>query len=75
MPQTREEITTNLTERLCWQVARRLYRKELVDGVYPLTREPCSMSSFTSSLETTAQYEGCGHVTRTPGRWPPPPTG
>lgn len=44
MPQTREEITTNLAERLCWQVAqrddarvaRRLYRKELVDGVYPL---------------------------------------
>jgi hypothetical protein len=44
MPQTREEITTNLAERLCWQVAqrddarvaRRLYHKELVDGVYPL---------------------------------------
>lgn len=44
MQQTREEITTNLAERLCWQVAqrddarvaRRLYRKELVDGVYPL---------------------------------------
>ena len=44
MQQTRDEITTNLAERLCWQVAqrddarvaRRLYRKELVDGVYPL---------------------------------------
>jgi Transposase DDE domain len=44
MPQTREEISSNLGERLCWQVARRddtrvarrLYRKELVDGVYPL---------------------------------------
>lgn len=44
MEQTREEITTNLAERLCWQVARRddvrvarrLYRKQLVDGVYPL---------------------------------------
>jgi hypothetical protein len=44
MPQTREEISANLAERLCWQVARRddtrvarrLYRKELVDGVYPL---------------------------------------
>ena len=44
MQQTREEITTNLAERWCWQVAqrddarvaRRLYRKELVDGVYPL---------------------------------------
>jgi hypothetical protein len=44
MEQTREAITTNLAERLCWQVARRddvrvarrLYRKQLVDGVYPL---------------------------------------
>jgi hypothetical protein len=44
MQQTREAITTNLAERLCWQVAhrddsrvaRRLYRKQVVDGVYPL---------------------------------------
>jgi Transposase DDE domain len=44
MGQTREAITQNLAERLCWQaaqrddarVARRLYRKELVDGVYRL---------------------------------------
>lgn len=44
MEQTREAITTNLAERLCWQVAhrddsrvaRRLYRKQVVDGVYPL---------------------------------------
>jgi hypothetical protein len=44
MPQTREEIATNLAERLCWQVAhrddprvaRRLYRKQVVDGVYRL---------------------------------------
>jgi len=44
MEQTREVITTNLAERLCWQVARRddsrvarrLYRKQVVDGVYPL---------------------------------------
>ena len=43
MPHTREKITENLAERLCWQVARRddsrvarrLYRKQLVDGVYP----------------------------------------
>jgi hypothetical protein len=42
--QTREAITQNLAERLCWQaaqrddsrVARRLYRKEVVDGVYRL---------------------------------------
>ena len=42
MQQTRDEITENLTERLCWEVARgdetriarRLYRKPVVDGVY-----------------------------------------
>ena len=40
MPQTRDEITENLTARLCWEVvrcddtriARRLYRKQVVDG-------------------------------------------
>jgi hypothetical protein len=44
MGQTNDEITPNLAERLCWQVARRddtrvarrLYRKQLVDGVYRL---------------------------------------
>ena len=44
MGQTREELTANLAERLCWQVARRddarvarrLYRKQVVDGVYQL---------------------------------------
>jgi Transposase DDE domain len=44
MEQTREAITQNLAERLCWQaarrddgrVARRLYRKQMVDGVYRL---------------------------------------
>jgi DDE family transposase len=44
MGQTPDEITQNLAERLCWQiarrddsrVARRLYRKPLVDGVYRL---------------------------------------
>jgi hypothetical protein len=44
MGQSREVITQNLAERLCWQaaqrddacVARRLYRKEVVDGVYRL---------------------------------------
>src|SRR2546429_339440 len=44
MGQTREAITPNLAERLCWQaaqrddarVARRLYRKQVVDGVYRL---------------------------------------
>ena len=44
MSQTQNEITQNLAERLCWEVARRddtrvarrLYRKQEVDGVYRL---------------------------------------
>jgi Transposase DDE domain len=44
MDQTREGVAQNLAERLCWQaarrddtrVARRLYRKQVVDGVYRL---------------------------------------
>jgi hypothetical protein len=44
MTQTREAIAQNLAERLCWQVARRddsrvarrLYKKQVVDGVYQL---------------------------------------
>ena len=44
MGQTREAIAQNLAERLCWQaacrddarVARRLYRGQVVDGVYRL---------------------------------------
>jgi hypothetical protein len=42
MGQSREALTQNLAERVCWQaaqrddarVARRLYRKAVVDGVY-----------------------------------------
>jgi hypothetical protein len=44
MRQTHDEITQNLAERLCWEVARRddtrvarrLYRKQEIDGVYRL---------------------------------------
>jgi hypothetical protein len=44
MAQTREAIAQNLAERLCWQAARRddsrgarrLYRKQVVEGVYRL---------------------------------------
>ena len=44
MRQTPEAVQQNLAERLCWQaayrddsrVARRLYRKQVVDGVYQL---------------------------------------
>ena len=46
MQQTRDEITENLTERLCWEVARRdetritrrPYRKPVVDRVYRLDK-------------------------------------
>jgi hypothetical protein len=44
MQQTKEEISQNLAERWCWEVARRddarvarrLYRQQVVDGVYRL---------------------------------------
>jgi hypothetical protein len=44
MGQTQDELTENLAERWCWEVARRddsrvarrVYRKQLVDGVYRL---------------------------------------
>ena len=44
MQQTRDAIRQNLAERLCWEVARRddrrvarrLYRKQVIDGVYRL---------------------------------------
>jgi hypothetical protein len=44
MGQSRDAMTQNLAERLCWEVARRddgrvarrLYRKQVVDGVYRL---------------------------------------
>ena len=44
MRQTNDELTPNLAERLCWEVARRddtrvarrLYRQQEVEGVYRL---------------------------------------
>ncbi len=44
MKQTRDDVAQHLAERLCWQaarrddsrVARRLYRRHVVDGVYRL---------------------------------------
>jgi hypothetical protein len=44
MRQTHDELTQNVAERVCWEVARRddtrvarrLYRKQAVDGVYRL---------------------------------------
>ena len=46
MPQTRDKITEHLTERRCWEgarrdetrIARRLYRKPVVDRVYRLDK-------------------------------------
>ena len=58
MKQTREDVAQNLAERLCWHAARRddsrfarrLYRKQVVDGVYRLD-EGALMADFFSFLE------------------------
>jgi Transposase DDE domain len=58
MPQTNDEITQKLAERLCWEVARRddtriarrLYRKQVVDGVYRLD-EGAVLDDFFHFLE------------------------
>src|SRR5919198_4191485 len=58
MEQTREAIAQNLAEQLCWQagrrddsgVARRLYRKQVVDGVYRLD-EGALLDDFFSFLQ------------------------
>ncbi len=58
MGQTRDELTENLAERLCWEVARRddarvarrLYRKQVVDGVYRLD-EGALLDDFFHFLE------------------------
>ena len=60
MDQTREAIAQNLAERWCWQVARRddtrvarrLYRKQLVDGVYRLD-EGALLDDFLHCLQAT----------------------
>jgi hypothetical protein len=58
MGQTQDEITENLAERLCWEVARRddsrvarrLYHKQLVDGVYRLD-EGALLDDFVHFLQ------------------------
>jgi hypothetical protein len=60
MRQTPDEITRNLAERLCWQVARRgdsrvarrLYRTQEVDGVYRLD-EGAVLDEFFHFLQST----------------------
>jgi hypothetical protein len=56
MRQRPDEITPNVAERLCWEVARRndarvarrLYRKQLVDGIYRLDEGAVLEDFFTS---------------------------
>jgi hypothetical protein len=67
MGQTHDEITQNLAERLCWQVAqrddtrvaRRLYRKQLVDGVYRLDEGALldDVFHFLGAIEVMALLE------------------
>src|SRR6266850_5657317 len=71
MGQTRDETTQNLAERLCWEVARRddarvarrLYRKQVVDGVYRLDEGAVldDFFHFLQSLGVMALFEpACG---------------
>jgi Transposase DDE domain len=69
MEQTREELTANLAERLCWQVARRddaqvarrLYRKQVVDGVYQLD-EGALLDDFFYFLQELGVGDWLGEV-------------
>jgi hypothetical protein len=59
MRQTNDDLTQNLAERLCWEVARRdntrvarrLYRTQEVDGVYRLD-EGAVLDDFFHFLPT-----------------------
>jgi hypothetical protein len=59
MRQSNDELTQNLAERLCWEVARRddtrvarrLYRKQEIDGVYRLD-EGAVLDDFFQFLRT-----------------------
>jgi hypothetical protein len=69
MGQTQEEVAQNLAERLCWQaarrddsrVARRLYRKQVIDGVYRLD-EGAWLDDFFSCLPQLGVVDGRGDV-------------
>ena len=69
MGQTREALTQNLAERLCWQaarrddarVARRLYRKQVVDGVYQLD-EGALLDDFFYFLQELGVVDWLGDV-------------
>jgi hypothetical protein len=69
MAQTREAITQNLAERLCWQaacrddarLARRLYRKQVVDGIYRLD-EGALLDDFFYFLDELGVVDLLGEV-------------
>lgn len=69
MEQTREAMAQNLAERLCWQVARRddsrvarrLYRKQVVDGVYQLD-EGALLDDFCYFLQELGVGDWLGDV-------------
>jgi hypothetical protein len=69
MGQTRDETAQNLAERWCWQVAcrddarvaRRLYRKPVVDGVYRRD-EGALLDDFFSFLPQLGVVDLLGHV-------------
>jgi Transposase DDE domain len=69
MAQTREAIDQTLAERLCWQaarrddarVARRLYRKPVVDGVYQLDAGAL-LDDFCYFLQELGVGDGLGEV-------------
>ena len=69
MRQTPEAVQQNLAERLCWQaayrddsrVARCLYRKQVVDGVYRLD-EGALLDDFFYFLHQLGVVDLLGHV-------------
>jgi Transposase DDE domain len=69
MRQTREAITQNLAERLCWEaarrddtrIARRRYRKQVIDGVYRLD-EGAVLDAFFHFLEELGVSERMAQV-------------
>jgi hypothetical protein len=72
MAQTQGEIDQHLAERLCWQaarrddsrVARRLYRKQVVDGVYQLD-EGALLDDVFSFLRELGVVDGLRDVRST----------
>jgi hypothetical protein len=72
MRQTREAITQNLAERLCWEaarrddtrIARRLYRKQVIDGVYRLD-EGAVLDEFFHFLEELGMLDRMAQVRST----------